>query len=85
MPNIVGYQLGEIDSDGMVKLVQGEHEFDVFPSFEILTKKGVEIWISGFVKNNKFAGRSFVPFPVHEGDVEGPTFLADPHVASALA
>ena len=43
MPNIVGYQLGEIDSDGIVKIVQGEHEFDVFPSFEILTKKGVEI------------------------------------------
>ena len=85
MASIVGYQLGEIKSDGETRIVQGEHEFEKFPSFEILTRKGVEIWISTIVSNKSFSDRSFVAFPIYKDDIEKPTFLIDANVRKEFA
>ena len=85
MASIVGYQLGEIKSNGEIKIVQGEHEFEKFPSFEILTKKDVEIWISTIVSDKSFSDRSFVAFPIYANDIEKPTFLVDADVQKEFA
>lgn len=85
MASIIGYQLGKIKSDGETRIVQGEHEFEKFPSFEILTRKGVEIWISTIVSDKGFSDRSFVAFPIYADDIEKPTFLVNADVQKEFA